>query len=330
MVPVIASGEPTGSVAMAGAVLGAGQGCGTGFIMAKAVRTPPLLDGTGIAMLAVLGVAFVAMFFRWILKQNEHSWGSLEDWGHAYLIPGVSAYMILQRREQLAKLTPVAFWPGLAPFVLGLVCYLFFIVGVANHMLQGVAMVLALEGAALLILGPKIFRHLFLPIAFLLFSITLSEQIMIKVTFQLQLIASKGAWVMLNMIGSIFGFLVDLDGNTLSVGGNKLNVAEACSGMRMVVAFFALAAAAGLLGCRHWWQRVALLMMAAPVAVFMNVVRVAVLGLLSLSNANLAAGEAHMMIGMLLLIPSMLLFLAVVWTLNKLVDEDPPVKGAAA
>ena len=209
-------------------------------------------------------------------------------------------------------------------------------VGVPNHMMQGVSMILTIQAIALLVAGPKIFRHLFLPIAFMIFSVTLSEQIMIKVTFQLQLIASKGAWVMLSVIGSVFGFLVDLDGNTLSVGGNKLNVAEACSGMRMVVAFYALAAAVAVLGCRHWWQRVALLLLAAPVAIFMNVIRVAVLGLLSLGNVNLAAGEAHMLIGTLLLIPSLALFLAVVWTLNKLVDEEPaaasppPVRKGAA
>jgi hypothetical protein len=282
------------------------------------------------AMCGIAGAAFIAMFFRWMLKQHEHSSGSLEDWGHAYVMPLLAGYLIWLKREEISKEEIRPFWPALAPFLLGLMCYLFFIVGVANHMLQGFAMVLTLEAMALLVTGPKVFRHLFLPIAFLIFSITLSEQIMIKVTFQLQLIASKGAWLMLNIIGSIFGFLVDLEGNTLSVGGAKLNVAEACSGMRMVVAFYALAAAVGVLGCRHWWQRIALILMAAPVAIFMNVVRVAVLGLLSLGNVNLAAGEAHMLIGTLLLIPSLALFLSVVWTLNKLVDESPEADSRKA
>jgi exosortase len=293
----------------------------------------PLLGPAGIGMSALLLVAFCGMFFRWIHKQHEHSIGALEDWGHAYAIPFLSLYMIWLKREEIVALRAQPFWPALAPFLLGLMCYLFFIVGVPNHMLQGVSLILTLQATALLVTGPKIFRHLFLPIAFLIFSVTLSEQIMIKVTFQLQLIASKGAWVMLSVIGSIFGFLVDLDGNTLSVGGNKLNVAEACSGMRMVVAFYALAATVAALGCRHWWQRVALLLLAAPVAIFMNVIRVAVLGLLSLGNVNLAAGEAHMLIGTLLLIPSLALFLAVVWTLNKLVNEDEnaaDAKGGAS
>ncbi|MEY3230115.1 MAG: hypothetical protein RL689_202 [Planctomycetota bacterium] len=295
-----------------------------------AKEQPRLLGPTGLAMSCLALVAFTAMFFRWMLKQHDHSWGSLEDWGHAYVMPFLAGYLIWLKRAEIAAERVRPFWPGMAPFLLGLMSYLFFIVGVPNHMLQGAAMVLTLLGLALLVTGPGVFRHLFLPILFLLFAITISEQIMIKVTFQLQLIASKGAWLMLNIIGGIFGFLVDLEGNTLTVAGAKLNVAEACSGMRMVVAFYALAAAVGVMGCRHWWQRIALLLLAAPVAIFMNVVRVTVLGLLSLRDPNLAAGDAHMMIGTLLLVPSLALFLAVVWTLNRLVDDEPTPGGSPA
>ncbi|MFZ4428788.1 MAG: exosortase/archaeosortase family protein [Phycisphaerales bacterium] len=295
-----------------------------------AKEQPRLLGPTGLAMSCLALIAFTAMFFRWMLKQHDHSWGSLEDWGHAYVMPFLAGYLIWLKRAEIAAERVRPFWPGMAPFLLGLMSYLFFIVGVPNHMLQGAAMVLTLLGLALLVTGPLVFRHLFLPILFLLLAITISEQIMIKVTFQLQLIASKGAWLMLNIIGGIFGFLVDLEGNTLTVAGAKLNVAEACSGMRMVVAFYALAAAVGVMGCRHWWQRIALLLLAAPVAIFMNVVRVTVLGLLSLRDPNLAAGDAHMMIGTLLLVPSLALFLAVVWTLNRLVDDERAPGGSPA
>lgn len=274
-------------------------------------------------MTALLGLAFMGMFFRWVFKQHDHSWSALEDWGHAYLIPGLSAYLIwMKRREILAEpLTP--FWPAFAPFLLGLMCYLFFIVGVPNHMLQGVSLILTIHAVALLLTGPRIFRHLFLPLAMLVFAVTVSEQIMNIVTFRLQLIASQGSWFLLSIIGGMFNFIVDIEGNTLSVGGNKLNVAEACSGMRMLVAFYALAAAVAVLGCRHWWQRIALFLLAGPVSILMNVVRVTVLGLLSLANVNLAAGEAHILIGTLLLIPSLLLFMGVVWALNKLIDDEP-------
>ena len=65
--------------------------------------------------------------------------------------------------------------------------------------------------------------------------------------------------------------------------------------------------------------------MAAPVAILVNIGRVAVLGLLTLWNPNLAAGQAHTLIGTLLLFPGLMLFLFVVWALNKAVAVEPEV-----
>jgi hypothetical protein len=48
-------------------------------------------------------------------------------------------------------------------------------------------------------------RWVFVPIAYLVFGITLAEKIMIEITFQLQLLASEGAWVILGAIGMLAG-----------------------------------------------------------------------------------------------------------------------------
>lgn len=281
--------------------------------------------------IGVLAVAFVWVFWRWFLKQNQHSMHKMEDWGHAYVIPIISGWLIYQRREILARVRYHTFWPGLAPFLLGLMCYFFAVVGVKNHMVQGFSIVLTLYGLLLLLLGPKAMRYLFLPVAFLVFGITLSEQVMIELTFRLQLLASKGSFVMLALLGIPFGFNVDLDGNTLTIVNSAgdvfpLNVAEACSGMRMVVAFYALAVAVALVSCKQWWQRIATLLLAGPVAIFMNMVRVTVLGLLTLVDPDLATGNAHTMIGTILLVPSLLLFLGVVWALNRMVRDPEEAK----
>jgi len=295
---------------------------------------PPAFPREAWVVLGVLGAAFVALFYRWIWNQHRHSAGSLEDWGHAYVIPGISGYLLWQHRAALARIRPAAFWPGLIPLVLGIVCYFFFTVipAVANHMLQGFSMILALAGTVLLVGGPRIFRYAFLPLAYLVFAVTLAERIMIDITFQLQLLASQGAWLMLRLIGLPGNwFLVDVEGNTLTVIHRgttfPLNVAEACSGMRMVIAFFALAGAVALFACRHWWQRIALLLLAAPVALFMNVVRVTLLGLLAMVNPRLIQGDAHILIGTLLLLPALGLFLAAVWALNKAVIDLPATGG---
>ena len=176
-------------------------------------------------------------------------------------------------------------------------------------------------------------RPLFLPIAFLVFGVTISQKVMIDITAPLQVIASQGAYGVLSVIGALSGFTVEISGTVLKLVNSAgreipLNVAEACAGMRMVVAFFALSGATALLACRFWWQRVALLLVAAPVAIAVNVGRVAVLGLLSLGNQDLAAGQMHMLIGDLLLIPGLFLFLLVVWVLNRLVREERRGKRA--
>lgn len=286
-------------------------------------------------LVAITAAAFIALYWGWISRQGVMSAKYVEDWGHAFIIPLISGFMVWRQRHRLAAATARAYWPGLALVPLGIACYVFFMLAVPNHMLQGAAMICTLFGVVLTAFGPSVLRITALPILFLAFGVTISERIMIELTFPLQLLASKGAWIMLSVIGQVLGYTVDLDGNTLTMitaDGRELpplNVAEACSGMRMLVAFFALAAAVAVLGCRQWWQRVAVLLLAAPVSLLMNVVRVAVLGLLSLIDPDLAHGDAHMLIGTILLFPSLALFMGAVWALKRAVPETADGSGAA-
>lgn len=280
-----------------------------------------------LVVVALLLAAFLGLFFRWLKVQNQVSSTQIEDWGHAYFIPVISGYLIWRHRVAIAKLEPRVFWPGLAPFMLGIMAYFLGVVGIKNHMFQGFSIILTLFGLTTLVLGPAFVRYLFLPIVFLVFAVTVSERIMIEMTFPLQLTASRGGWFVLSLIGSVAGFSADVSGNLITIvdstgKSHPLDIAAACSGMRMVVAFFALAGTTAVLGCTLWWQRMALLLLAGPVAIFLNICRVSVLGLLSLADANLAAGEAHTLIGTILLIPGLGLFLLVVWVLNKIVGAE--------
>ncbi len=278
-------------------------------------------------MLALLVGAFIALFYRWFVNQHRFSSEAMEDWGHVYLIPVVSGGLVWLKRERIFATTPRVFWPGLAPFVLGIVAYFFCVVGVKNHMLQGFSMILTIFGLVLLTMGPAMMRWLFLPIAYLGFGVSVSEMIMNLLTFPLKLIASKGAGIILTFLGDVTGFGVEVDGNKITVTNSAgvaspMDVADACSGMRMVIAFIALGAAVALIRCRYWWQRVALVLLSIPIAVGLNVIRVAVLGIASLYDPKLATGDAHMIIGTLLLIPGFFLFLGVVWVLERVVSED--------
>jgi exosortase len=287
------------------------------------------LTPTGLVMVAALGAVIFGLFHYFFYVQNFQSWTKSEDWGHAYFIPLVSLYLIWVRRAELARIQPRAFWPGLIPLLLAVNCYaLFQISSFNNHMLRGGAVILAIFGLVLLFGGPALMRVMFFPIAYLVFAVTLSEKIMRDITFRLQLFASEGAWILLNMIG----VETDLKGNVLEVHHGStvtpLNVAEACAGMRMVMGFIALGVAVALVATQTWWKRSVLVLLALPVALLMNVIRVATLGVLTLYDPNLAAGQSHMLVGTVLLVAAFFVYLGVVWALEKAVPEpraaEPP------
>src|SRR5207237_5285888 len=121
-------------------------------------------------------------------------------------------YLVWRQRAEVLATPATTFWPGLGPMLLGVVCYFFFIAGVPNHMSQGFAMILTLGGMTLLLTGPRLFRYLFLPIAFLVFCVTIADQVMIKLTFLLQQVAAMGAWLVLRIVSLFAGFSVYVSG----------------------------------------------------------------------------------------------------------------------
>lgn len=307
----------TVSVSSARSVSGARGGVG---------MTPGTL-AVGAAALALI----TAMFWTFLAKQARHSWAT-EDWSHSFFVPVISVYLLYQGRARLREAARGAgvFLPGLVPMLLGMVIYPFFLIGYPNHMGQGWSWVLTVYGATLLFMGPRVAAVALLPIGYLLMGVTVSERVMVNATFQLQLLASQGAYVLLNVIG----VTTDVRGNVLEVhtgtGIEQLNVAEACSGMRLVIAFVALGVAVALVGLGHWWQRVTLMLSAVPVALGLNIVRVAVLGVLTLSDPEYARGGAHMLIGTVLLVPGFFIFMGLAWALSKVIRESGASAGPEA
>lgn len=272
--------------------------------------------------LSLLSIAFVAAFAHYLYTQGRHSWGN-HDWNHSYIVPLISLYLVWQHRAELARTRAEVFWPGLAPLLLGLMSYPASVFIFKNHMAQGYSVILTLFGVVMLLGGARIASIAMFPIGYLVFAVTLPERWMGDITFRLRQVAAKGGFVLLQVLGTE----AELKGSTLEISTSDgksvpLDVADACSGMSMVIAFLALGTAMALVGLREWWQRIVLVMLAIPVAILLNVLRIAVLGLLSKYDANLATGEAHMLIGTLLLVPGFFAYLFIVWALKQCVADE--------
>jgi len=203
---------------------------------------------------------------------------------------------------------------------------------VRHHNLQGAGVALTITGLVLLVCGWRAMRWLGFPMAYLfVFGQTISENLINMVTFPMQDITARGSAVALSL-----ALDVDRMGNTIYVYWNgvskPLNIAEACSGMRMLMAFLALGTAMAYGGLKHPWQRVLLVLMAVPTAIFVNILRVCTLALLSLLDSQFAAGDFHSFIGLVWLVPAMLIFLGLMWVIrNMVIDEPvaPPAKASA-
>jgi exosortase len=154
--------------------------------------------------------------------------------------------------------------------------------------------------------GARLFRSLGLPLALLFFMIPIPGIIYKQVTFPLQLVASRLAEIILELMGVI----VLREGNILELSGRLLSVAEACSGIRALLSlsFFSLTYA--YLVSERVWMRWALLAAAVPVAVMANASRVVITALLARSHPELAEGFFHTFSGWVIFVVAIAMLIA--------------------
>ncbi len=219
--------------------------------------------------------------------------------------------------------------------ILGIVGYILGIYPIRNDMAKGYSMILALGGLVWFMCGAKVARIAWFPVFYLVFAIKLSDRLWEMVAFELQGIAAVTSSVAINLLGLPIGLEADVTGHTIQliqrgqVLGSGLNVEEACSGLRMLMTFIALGFAVAYLADRPWWARLTIVLMTVPIAILVNVGRVTTLGMVYPFNPELAKGEAHIFIGLLMLLPALGLFMLLGWILNKLiVPEDDLPQGA--
>lgn len=295
----------------------------------------PRLDAGQLRGLAIGGAIVLALllwlFWHFFARQFRIAIHHQADWGHTLVIPLIAGYFVYLNRHRLLATGFKTTWVGLIPMVLGTAWYMFCWLGpitLRHHNLQGAGLSLTLFGIVLLFFGFRATAYLLFPLLYLcVFGQGISDRLMNYVTFPLQDITARGSFVFL--------YLIDLDivrrGNILTIYDDgvakPLNIAEACSGMRMLVAFLALGVAMAYTGFKHFWQRATLVLMGVPIAIFVNILRVTTLALLSLVDSNFTAGDFHTFIGLLWLVPALLIYLGLIWILRHLIIEEEPSGG---
>ncbi|MEI8198172.1 MAG: exosortase/archaeosortase family protein, partial [Phycisphaerae bacterium] len=254
------------------------------------------------------------------------------SWSHGFVVPFLSGMIVYLNADKLRGLAIRRSWLGLAILVYGVFSHVMFRITGQSHM-SNLSMLVVLFGAVLFVLGWDYLRTLWLPIAFLLFMVPPPSTLYVKLTTPMQNIAA-GLGVHLL---PLFGVQAVLAGTTLKVRGgaggtwDPLVVAEACSGIRMLVAFGALAVVLAYTTPRPMWQKAFLAISAAPVAIFCNALRVTLTGVMDVYlGAKYAHGSSHEMLGFLMLIPAGLMQIGLAKLLDRMFIEVPDDEPHAA
>ncbi len=261
-----------------------------------------LLSGRRLSLATILGIGAVGASLIWAywptLGSMADQWAHDPVYSHSYLVPGFALVLLWFRREKLALVSFRSQWGWgltlvLAGAILRLVGAYFYI-----PWFDEISLLPCLAGLCLLLAGWEALTWCWPAIAFLFFMMPLPFQVETAMRLPLRNLATVASTYTLQTIGCpAFS-----EGNIITLDHDKLGVEEACSGLSMLLIFFALSTAVALVIRRPLWEKGLIVLSAVPIAIIANVARVTATGLLyQMDNRELAKMVIHDMAGWLMM-----------------------------
>jgi exosortase len=253
------------------------------------------------AMVLLIGVLFVS-----VLADMAHDWWTEPAWSQGMLLPPLAMYIAWIQRGTILACAAIPDRRGL--LVTAFACITYILGRLASEFfLTRFSFVILLAGLIWTFWGPRRLRRLLLPLLLLASMVPLPATLYNSLAGPLQLLASEGA----TRIAQSVGVSVFRDGNVIQLAGVTLGVAEACSGLNSLSALVVGSLLLGYLFCSGWAARIVLILCSVPLAIAVNVVRVAGTAILADVNREFAMGFYHAFSGWLVFVAGLgLLYLA--------------------
>jgi exosortase len=239
------------------------------------VPAPSSWWNSGFAWRAALVALLLAAIYYDVVARLVSNWWQIPDFSHGLLVPPFAAFLLWEKRNILLALKPAPSWYGIVVIVFAILTLLLGFYG-AELFLSRVSLIILLAGLVLLFGGRPFLAELRFPLLILILAIPLPALIMNQITFPLQIFASKVASALL----PLFGVPVLREGNVIVLPLMRLEVAEACSGIRSLMSLFSMAVFYGYFMERSTLRRAILALASIPIAIAANAVRILGTGLL--------------------------------------------------
>jgi exosortase len=270
----------------------------------------------------LVGLLGVLVFVYWNVLDSR---GAMKYWdnpkySHGWLVPIFTVILLWMRHEPFETVTRGARWAGVGLLSAGLGMRLaatFF----PTPVLEMDSFVLSVAGIFLMVGGWKMMRWAGPAVAFLIFMFPLPGFLDTRLLAPLQKLATVSSTYCLQTLG----IAAASEGNRIEIGELQLGVVEACSGLRMLTIFVALAVAITLITDRPLWERVVIVLSAVPIALAVNIVRITVTGILHLTvGPRLADLVFHDLAGWFMMPMALGLLYIEFQILSHLVIEEGP------
>lgn len=248
----------------------------------------------------LVGLVVVAFHshFAWLVNKGWRN----EYYGHGFLIPVVSGYLIWRRREELAKLPRERFYYGLPLILLGVAVHVLAVTRDVNFP-QGFALVSLISGLVVWLYGWPIGKALVFPLAFLIFAVPMGRLLVDSFAQPMQLMAARVAGVM----AVFMGIPATVDGTAIDLPDYRFEVAIPCSGLKSAIAMTALGALFAYVLVAPMWKRLVIFAMSLPAALVANSIRIWLTLVLARSfGPGAAEGFFHTVSGMLVFVIALL------------------------
>jgi len=273
-----------------------------------------------ISWLLWLGVIpFLWTSFGEGISEIIRSW-EREEYSYGYMIPFIAAFLVWQQKDRLEKLPFPGSWFGVVGVLLGIVVY--FIGSLSAVVdIQAYGFILCVLGLVHSYTGSKAFRLIAIPLAVLLFMVPLPGFLYQSLSNDLQLISSKiGVWFI-----RLFDISVYLEGNVIDLGVYKLQVVEACSGLRYLFPLTALSFIAAYLFKVSLWKRALVFFSSIPITVLMNSFRIGAIGVtVEYWGVEMAEGFLHDFEGWIVFMACIAVLIAEMFILSKIGKNAKP------
>jgi len=287
-----------------------------------APSTPVWRSGTGHRLVMVLASAALLLAFFEALRFMVATWDFVEEYSYGYFIPVITAFLIWQKAPALRELRLQGNWGGLGLIVLALALLA---VGhfSAIRLIGQYGFIVAVFGVAVCLIGWRGTRVVAVPLSFLLFMIPLPQFLLRELSHSLQLLSSQWGVALIRQ----FGISVFLEGNVIDLGSFKLQVVEACSGLRYLFPLIVLGVLAATFFQGAWWKRVLIVLSTVPFTIVINSLRIGLIGVtVEYWGREMAEGLLHDFEGWFMFLICIALLIGEMALLARLGSQGQPLR----